>query len=138
MVGIAGVSGNGQRELLAALCGESRGPHSGELRICGRAADDLDPAERRQLGLTFVPEERLGRGSVPAMSLTQNAVLTGSHFGLVRNGLVRGAPHAPLLAKRSQHSKSKALTRTPWRRASQEATCRNSLSGARSVLSRTS
>jgi simple sugar transport system ATP-binding protein len=90
MVGIAGVSGNGQRELLAALCGESRGPHSGELRICGRAADDLDPAERRQLGLTFVPEERLGRGSVPAMSLTQNAVLTGSHFGLVRNGLVRG------------------------------------------------
>jgi ABC-type uncharacterized transport system ATPase subunit len=91
IIGIAGVSGNGQRELLAALSGETRGRHSGELRICGTPAADLDPAQRRQLGLTFVPEERLGRGSVPAMSLTQNAVLTGSHFGLVRNGLVRGA-----------------------------------------------
>ena len=95
MVGIAGVSGNGQRELLAALSGETRGRHSGELRICGQPAAALDPAQRRRLGLTFVPEERLGRGSVPAMSLTQNAVLTGSNFGLVRNGLVRdGAARA--------------------------------------------
>jgi general nucleoside transport system ATP-binding protein len=91
MVGIAGVSGNGQRELLAALSGEMLGRHRGELQICGRPAGHLDPAQRRRIGLTFVPEERLGRGSVPAMSLTQNAVLTGSHFGLVRNGLVRGA-----------------------------------------------
>jgi simple sugar transport system ATP-binding protein len=90
VVGIAGVSGNGQRELLAALSGEMLGRHSGELQICGRPAGHLDPAQRRQIGLTFVPEERLGRGSVPAMSLTQNAVLTGSNFGLVRNGLVRG------------------------------------------------
>ena len=90
MVGIAGVSGNGQRELLAALSGEVLGRHSGELRICGHPAGHLDPAGRRQLGLTFVPEERLGRGSVPAMSLTHNAVLTGSSFGLVRKGLVRG------------------------------------------------
>jgi ABC-type uncharacterized transport system ATPase subunit len=90
MVGIAGVSGNGQRELLAALSGEMLGRHSGELQICGRPAGHLDPAQRRQLGLTFVPEERLGRGSVPAMSLTQNTVLTGANFGLVRNGLVRG------------------------------------------------
>ena len=91
MVGIAGVSGNGQRELLAALSGEMLGRHSGELQICGRPAAHLDPAGRRQLGLTFVPEERLGRGSVPAMSLTQNAVLTGSNFGLVSKGLVRRA-----------------------------------------------
>jgi ABC-type uncharacterized transport system ATPase subunit len=90
IVGIAGVSGNGQRELLAALSGEMLGRHCGELQICGRPAGHLDPAQRRQIGLTFVPEERLGRGSVPAMSLTQNAVLTGSNFGLVRNGLVRG------------------------------------------------
>jgi general nucleoside transport system ATP-binding protein len=90
MIGIAGVSGNGQRELLAALSGELLGRHSGELRLCGAPAGHLDPAQRRQVGLTFVPEERLGRGCVPTMSLAQNAVLTGSRFGLVRNGLVRG------------------------------------------------
>lgn len=89
IVGIAGVSGNGQKELLAALSGETLGEHAGELHICGKPADRLDPAQRRQIGLTFVPEERLGRGAVPPMSLTQNAILTGSGFGLVRNGLVR-------------------------------------------------
>jgi general nucleoside transport system ATP-binding protein len=91
IVGIAGVSGNGQRELLAALSGELLGRHTGELRLCGSPAGHLDPAGRRRLGLTFVPEERLGRGSVPAMSLTRNSVLTGSNFGLVRKGLVRDA-----------------------------------------------
>jgi ABC-type uncharacterized transport system ATPase subunit len=90
IVGIAGVSGNGQKELLAALSGEMLDRHTGVVRICGQVADRLDPAQRRKIGLTFVPEERLGRGAVPAMSLTQNSVLTGAGFGLVRRGLVRG------------------------------------------------
>ncbi|MDB6091923.1 MAG: transporter [Gammaproteobacteria bacterium] len=89
IVGIAGVSGNGQAELLAALSGELQVADRGQIRICGQAAGNLGPAQRRELGLTFVPEERLGRGAVPAMSLAHNAVLTGAHFGMVRGGLVR-------------------------------------------------
>ncbi len=71
IVGIAGVSGNGQKELLAALSGETIGAHGG--------------------GLGFIPEERLGRGAVPAMSLAENALLTGSRAGMVRHGRVMHA-----------------------------------------------
>jgi simple sugar transport system ATP-binding protein len=89
IVGIAGVSGNGQKELLAALSGESIGPHEGSISLCGRRVEMLGAAQRRALGLGFVPEERLGRGAVPAMSLADNALLTGSHAGMVQHGVVR-------------------------------------------------
>jgi simple sugar transport system ATP-binding protein len=89
ILGIAGISGNGQKELLAAISGESIGPHGGSISVCGQPADALDPGQRRELGLTFVPEERLGRGAVPAMSLAENALLTGARFGMVRYGLVQ-------------------------------------------------
>ncbi len=98
IVGIAGVSGNGQKELLAALSGECASPRAGMVNLLGQAAGRLNPAQRRKLGLTFVPEERLGRGAVPAMSLAQNALLTGaagagtgSGAGMVRHGFVRRA-----------------------------------------------
>jgi simple sugar transport system ATP-binding protein len=89
IVGIAGVSGNGQRELLASISGETPGRDSGSIEICGTPADPLPPAQRRALGLAFVPEERLGRGAVPALSLVDNALLTGASFGMVRSGFVR-------------------------------------------------
>ena len=89
IVGIAGISGNGQKELLSALSGEAVNAYSGEIRIGGATATQLRPAERRELGLTFVPEERLGRGAVPAMTLAQNALLTGATAGMVKSGLVR-------------------------------------------------
>ena len=88
IVGIAGVSGNGQRELLAALSGETRSA-PGALRLCGQPAGSLDPSQRRKLGLSFVPEERLGRGAVPEMHLADNALLTAYDAGLVRHGMVR-------------------------------------------------
>jgi general nucleoside transport system ATP-binding protein len=91
IVGIAGVSGNGQKELLSALSGEAIGAHEGSISLCGRRVDDLGAAQRRALGLGFVPEERLGRGAVPAMSLAENVLLTGSRAGLVRFGLVQRA-----------------------------------------------
>jgi simple sugar transport system ATP-binding protein len=91
IVGIAGVSGNGQKELLSALSGEAIGAHEGSISLCGRRVDDLGAAQRRALGLGFVPEERLGRGAVPAMSLAENVLLTGSRAGMVRFGLVQRA-----------------------------------------------
>jgi simple sugar transport system ATP-binding protein len=89
IVGIAGISGNGQKELLAALSGELVNAHTGEIRLTDVDATTLRPAERRDLGLTFVPEERLGRGAVPSMNLAQNALLTGASLGMVRGGLVQ-------------------------------------------------
>jgi ABC-type uncharacterized transport system ATPase subunit len=89
IVGIAGVSGNGQKELLTALSGEITGPHAGTINLSGQCVDHLGAAQRRDLGLGFVPEERLGRGAVPAMSLTENALLTGSNCGMVKHGLVK-------------------------------------------------
>jgi simple sugar transport system ATP-binding protein len=93
IVGIAGISGNGQQELLKALSGETRIAAAGAVQICGQPAGHLNPAERRALGFSFVPEERLGRGAVPALSLADNALLTGyipeCRTGMVQRGLIR-------------------------------------------------
>ena len=76
VVGIAGVSGNGQRELLFALSGEDVRAAPGSIMFFATDISRLDPFERRALGLHFVPEERLGRGAVPSMSLAHNLLLT--------------------------------------------------------------
>lgn len=97
IVGIAGISGNGQQELLKAISGERplRGG-GGRIRLGTLDVGALDAARRRQLGLGFVPEERLGRGAAPELSLADNALLTGylpaANTGMVKNGLIqRGA-----------------------------------------------
>ena len=76
VVGVAGVSGNGQRELMHALSGEDTRANAAMVTLFGKAVGHLGPIERRHLGLQFVPEERLGRGTVPSMSLAQNLMLT--------------------------------------------------------------
>ncbi len=78
VVGIAGISGNGQRELLYALSGEDVRSPAGSIRLgaSGQDVARLHPGARRKLGLHFVPEERLGRGAVPNLSLAHNLLLT--------------------------------------------------------------
>jgi simple sugar transport system ATP-binding protein len=76
IVGIAGVSGNGQRELLFALSGEDTRAPVGAIGLQGQNIGHLNPLQRRALGLHFVPEERLGRGAVPSLSLASNVLLT--------------------------------------------------------------
>ena len=78
VVGIAGISGNGQKELLQALSGEDARAPAAMVQIAGQNAARLDPRQRRALGLHFVPEERLGRGAVPSLSLAHNLLLTRS------------------------------------------------------------
>ncbi|HEX7386283.1 MAG TPA: ABC transporter ATP-binding protein [Castellaniella sp.] len=90
IVGIAGVAGNGQQELLAALSGERGGLSSDMLRLDGQAIGHLGSAGRRARGLGFAPAERLGRGAVPEMSLSDNTCLTAYQKGLVRRGFVLG------------------------------------------------
>ena len=76
VVGIAGVSGNGQKELLYALSGEDRRAAPAAVEVGGNAAGRMGPGARRALGLHFVPEERLGRGAVPSLGLAHNLLLT--------------------------------------------------------------
>ena len=90
IVGIAGISGNGQQELLAALSGERplERHRCAQIQIDGRPVAHLNAAQRRDLRLTFVPEDRLGRGAVPSMSLSDNCLLTAHRDAMVRYGLV--------------------------------------------------
>ena len=92
VVGVAGVSGNGQRELLYALSGEDQRASPTTITLAGHAAGRLAPGKRRALGLHFVPEERLGRGAVPDLSLAHNLLLTRREavgtLGWLRNGLL--------------------------------------------------
>jgi simple sugar transport system ATP-binding protein len=76
VVGIAGVSGNGQQELLAAVSGEDPRAEPLSIRLFGTAIGRMSVRARRRLGLHFVPEERLGRGAVPGLSLAHNMLLT--------------------------------------------------------------
>ncbi len=88
ILGIGGVAGNGQDELLAALSGERRSAPDAIL-FKGQPLGHLGPGARRRLGLLAAPEERLGHAAAPDMSLTENAALTAmGRKGLVRNGLV--------------------------------------------------
>ncbi|WP_436398865.1 ABC transporter ATP-binding protein [Roseobacter sp. S98] len=88
VLGIGGVAGNGQDELLAALSGEMRSP-AGMIRFKGEDIGPAGPEARRRLGVLAAPEERLGHAAAPNMSLTENAMLTGAtREGLMRNGFL--------------------------------------------------
>lgn len=76
IVGIAGISGNGQQELLKILSGENTSAAHGSVELFGKAIGKLSPRQRRKYGLHFVPEERLGRGAVPQLGLAHNLLLT--------------------------------------------------------------
>lgn len=91
ILGIAGVSGNGQQELLAALSGEDRRAQPGSIRLGGKDCARLGPDGRRALGLAFVPEERLGRGAVPDLSLAENVLLTTHDKQTLRHGMIKHA-----------------------------------------------
>ncbi len=78
VVGIAGVSGNGQKELFCALSGEDRRANTGSIWMGQTDVSRCGPGARRALGQHCVPEERLGRGAVPSMSLAHNVLLTRS------------------------------------------------------------
>ena len=88
VLGIAGVSGNGQRELMYALSGEDTRADGAMVTLFGQSVGKLGPIKRRALGVQFVPEERLGRGAVPNLSLAQNLMLTRSN-AILSSGWIR-------------------------------------------------
>ena len=94
IVGIAGVSGNGQRELAEAIAG-IRATMSGSIRLDGTELADAKPAEARAAGLAYVPEERMRDGVVPQFTVAQNLLLVEnrdrrySRLGFLRTHEIR-------------------------------------------------
>jgi len=92
--GITGVSGNGQRELAEVVAGLRR-RSSGTVAIAGRTVRSGDPEDAIRAGLSYVPEDRLGTGLVPDLSISDNLVLKNawappySRFGIVDQRAVK-------------------------------------------------
>ena len=99
IVGIAGVSGNGQTELLKILSGEIRANGGGNITLCGDTKDSSveyshknypDPAQLRLKGVGHVPEDRLGQGLLKNFTMQESAILgydreprLGTRFSLI-------------------------------------------------------
>ena len=80
IVGIAGVEGNGQTELIEALAGLIPGSHvSGAMVFAGHDITRMDSRKRRELGIAHVPEDRHRRGLLLDFSLAENTIL-GVHY----------------------------------------------------------
>ena len=100
VVGVAGVAGNGQREMAETLAGLRR-PQAGTVTLNGRDITDADPLERIRHGLAFVPEDRLQTGMASGLPLEDNLVLKS----------YRDAPFSrgPLLSSRAIRAWSEEL-----------------------------
>lgn len=91
VLGIGGVAGNGQDELLACLSGEVLSVHY-TILFNGIGIGHLNPNARRALGLLAAPEERLGHAAAPDMNLIQNTMLTAMvRQNLSKNGFLNWA-----------------------------------------------
>lgn len=88
VMGVGGVAGNGQDELLLALSGE-RVTRGGMVKLKGVDIGAFGPTTRRDMGLLAAPEERLGHAAAPDMSLTENGFLSARvRKGLSKNGFM--------------------------------------------------
>ncbi len=88
VLGIGGVAGNGQDELLGVLSGELP-VASDAIHFNDKPIGHLGPVARRELGVLAAPEERLGHAAAPDMSLTENAALSGwLRKGMVHRSLI--------------------------------------------------
>ena len=77
IVGLAGVSGNGQRELAEAING-IRKTESGTITLFGSQIQNLTPGQVIAKGMGYIPEERNTEGIVPSMSVKENIILKDS------------------------------------------------------------
>lgn len=74
ILGLAGIGGNGQRELIEALAG-LRKVEKGEFYVSGKRSTNAHPRKIKERGVAYVPEERTRRGLIPQMSVKENLIL---------------------------------------------------------------
>lgn len=85
ILGLAGVSGNGQRELAEAIAG-LRPVQKGRIRICGKDMTNRSPGEIINAGFSLIPEDRLGVGLISTLSVEANAILKAYRLPPVARG----------------------------------------------------
>jgi general nucleoside transport system ATP-binding protein len=88
IVGIAGVAGNGQGELFAALSGEWLSDRADTVMIAGKPCGTAGVDARRRLGAAFVPEERLGHAAAPTHRLSENTLISHAAAEVSRSGFI--------------------------------------------------
>jgi simple sugar transport system ATP-binding protein len=108
ILGVAGVSGNGQQELMGVLSGEDTRAARESILFDGQPVGHRSSAWRRMQGMAFVPEERLGRGAVPDLSLARNLLLSHQGPDTVRHGWIRDGAVRRITAGIIEHFRVKA------------------------------
>ena len=120
IVGIAGVAGNGQSELIEAIIG-LRSSKSGFIEICSRDVTGADISTRRDVGLCYIPEDRQKRGLALGAQLSENASISS----LVSNAFAKG----PFLRKTKIRNFTEGLIKKFDVKASSPSALASSLSG---------
>ena len=85
ILALAGVSGNGQRELAETITG-LREATDGSVIAQGREVTNASPSRVLEAGLSFIPEDRIGMGSVPNMDISENLALRNYRIPPIGNG----------------------------------------------------
>jgi simple sugar transport system ATP-binding protein len=103
IVAVAGVAGNGQRELAETIAG-MRPATQGEIRVRGRRLRTGDPRHAISSRIAYVPEDRLGTGVAPGLSIASNVVLKSYREPVVSRGpMLRFARIRELAQRVMQH-----------------------------------
>jgi len=114
ILGIAGVAGNGQDELFAALSGERLATGEARIAIDGEPAGQLSITARRRLGAAFVPEERLGHATAPRFKLSDNALVSGhAASGMTLYGFILPAAMLAVVDKATEAFDVRKAKRDP-------------------------
>ena len=98
VVGIAGVQGNGQTELVDALTG-LRDSTQGSVSLDGQDITSASPRVRHAKGIAHIPEDRQRQGLVGGLSVAENLVLTRYHDEEFSNGIIMDWPAAHRVAE---------------------------------------
>jgi ABC-type uncharacterized transport system ATPase subunit len=125
IVGIAGVSGNGQHELVEAILG-TRTLQSGSIGLLGADVTRSSVRDRRLKGIAVIPEDRRGEGSAITMSIAENLAL--GHHRTAPIGATRGIRRG-WMSLRSQRARARELIREYDVRTAGEQQSVGSLSG---------
>ena len=102
ILGVAGVSGNGQRELAEAIMAVRR-PKSGSIKLKGVDVTKRSPHWMLAQGVSYIPEDRMGDGLLPTMSVAENLMLSHHYVPPYARGFVINYEVVEETAKKAVH-----------------------------------
>jgi len=92
IVGVAGISGNGQRPLAESVAG-LQGLVNGRIALDGQDVTQMSPAQRLATGFSYIPEERMHDGVIKDFSVAENFILQDHiHPGQGSSGIIHFLP----------------------------------------------